>query len=264
MSYVVLSYWDIALAAVLVLVNGAISLAFRLGIERRLALAALRMCVQLGVVGFVLKFVFAQGSWAWTLGVGLAMVLLAGREIMARQDTRMAGGWTYGLGTASLMIAATTVLLFALAALVQPDPWYAPRYALPLFGMILGNSMTGIALGLDTLTTSARRERAAIEARISLGHSRREAMRAPLAAALRTGLMPIINAMAASGIVSLPGMMTGQILAGVDPLEAVKYQLMIMFVIAGSTAGSVLLAVVGGLWRLTDERHRLRLDRLAR
>jgi putative ABC transport system permease protein len=75
--------------------------------------------------------------------------------------------------------------------------------------------------------------------------------------------MPIINAMAATGVVALPGMMTGQILAGVEPTQAVKYQLLIMFLIAGATGFGVLLAVLGGVWRLTDERHRLRLDRLA-
>ena len=80
--------------------------------------------------------------------------------------------------------------------------------------------------------------------------------------ALRTGLMPILNAMAASGIVSLPGMMTGQILAGVDPIEATKYQIMIMFLIAGATALGVVIAGYAGVLLITDNRHRLRLDRL--
>ena len=74
--------------------------------------------------------------------------------------------------------------------------------------------------------------------------------------------MPIINSMAATGIVSLPGMMTGQILSGVDPTEAVKYQLLVMFLIGGATGLGVLLATFGSVWRLTDERHRLRLERL--
>ena len=80
--------------------------------------------------------------------------------------------------------------------------------------------------------------------------------------ALRSGFMPIINAMAATGVVSLPGMMTGHILSGVDPAEAVKYQLLIMFLIGGATGLGVLGAVLGSVWRLTDQRHRLRLDRL--
>jgi putative ABC transport system permease protein len=89
-------------------------------------------------------------------------------------------------------------------------------------------------------------------------------LRPSLRTALRDGMMPIINAMSAAGIVSLPGMMTGQILAGAEPTEAIKYQILIFFLIAGATALGVLVAVCGGAWRLTDSRHRLRLDRLRR
>jgi putative ABC transport system permease protein len=81
--------------------------------------------------------------------------------------------------------------------------------------------------------------------------------------AMRRGFMPLINSMAAAGVVSLPGMMTGQILAGVPPGEAVRYQLLIMFLIAGATGLGVMSAVLSGAWRLTDARHRLRTDRLA-
>ena len=152
--------------------------------------------------------------------------------------------------------------LFAVAGLIQPDPWYAPRYLLPILGMVLGNTLTGISLGLETLTVSATRDRAAIEARIALGAQRFEALEHVMSQAIKTGMLPIINAMAATGIISLPGMMTGQILSGVDPVEATKYQILIMFLIAGSTGLGVLFALLGAAYRLTDERGRLRLDRL--
>lgn len=128
--------------------------------------------------------------------------------------------------------------------------------------MILGNTMTGISLGLDVLTNSLVRERVAVEARIALGDNRYHALLPVTRDALRSGLMPTINAMAAMGLVSMPGMMTGQILAGVEPVDAVKYQLLVMFLIAGGTGLGTLVAVVGGAYRLTDHRHRLRLDRL--
>jgi len=262
MTYVSLSLFDLAGAAVFIFINGALSLAFRLGMERSLAVSTIRMCVQLGAIGFVLKFIFAQTLPAWTVGLALVMILVAGREIMARQETRFSGFWTYGLGTASLLFVGTIGTVFGVGVLIGPDPWYSPRYIIPVLGMILGNTMTGISLGLDTLTGAARLQRAAIEGQIALGATRFEALQVILRRALRTGMMPIINAMAASGIVSLPGMMTGQILSGVDPVEATKYQLLIMFLIAGGTALGVLIAVLGAAWRLTDERHRLRLDRL--
>jgi len=264
MTYVSLSLFDLAGAAVFIFINGALSLGFRLGMERSLAVSTMRMCVQLGAIGFVLKFIFAQTSPAWTVGLALIMILVAGREIMKRQETRFSGFWTYGLGTASLLFVGTIGTVFGVGLLIGPDPWYSPRYIIPVLGMILGNTMTGISLGLDTLTGAARLQRAAIEGRIALGATRFEALQVILRRALRTGMMPIINAMAASGIVSLPGMMTGQILSGVDPVEATKYQLLIMFLIAGGTALGVLIAVLGAAWRLTDERHRLRLDRLQR
>jgi putative ABC transport system permease protein len=128
--------------------------------------------------------------------------------------------------------------------------------------MVLGNTMTGIALGLDALTTGAVRDRAAIEARLALGATRRVAMLPVTRAALRGGSMPIVNAMAVAGLVSLPGMMTGQILAGAEPVEAPKYQILVMFLIAGGTGLGTVAAVLGGVYLLSDGRHRLRLDRL--
>jgi len=262
-SYIRLEYWDLALAALFVLVNGGLSIALNLGIHRRLAIAAIRMVVQLALVGLVLTTLFALVSPLWTGLAALAMVLFAGREIMARQERRLSGLWSYGLGTGCMLVAASLVTIFALTTQVSPEPWYHPRYALPLLGMVLGNTMTGISLGLHTLTSGLTRERAAVEAQLALGATRREALLPATRAALRSALMPIVNSMAATGLVALPGMMTGQILAGVEPVEAVKYQVLIMFLIAGGTGLGATAAVLGGGARLTDARHRLRLDRLA-
>jgi len=261
-GYIVLTYWDIAMAASLILINGLLSFVFRLGLERTLLIAALRMSVQLMAIGFVLKFIFIQTSPLWTVGLGLLMVLFAAREAMARQTRRYKGWWAYGLGTATLMFVGLLAVFFGVGVLIGPDPWYTPRLVLPILGMVLGNTLNGISLSLETLTTTAQRERASIEARIALGATRVEALSVVTRQALKTGMMPIVNAMATTGIVSLPGMMTGQILAGVDPVEATKYQVLITFLIAGATALGAFLAVMGGARLLTDERHRLRLDRL--
>lgn len=263
-GYISLSYWDLALASVFLFLDGAISLALRLGLERRLAVAGARMVVQLLLVGMVLKALFALVSPWLTLGVITAMLLFAGREVWARQENRLAGLWGYGLGTGSLAASAGLVAAVALLVLLRPTPWWTPQYALPLLGMILGNGMTGISLALDTLHRSILRESRAIEAQLLLGASRWQAARPFLRAALRAGFMPLINSMAATGLVSLPGMMSGQILAGVTPSEAVKYQILVMLLIGGSTGLGVLLATLGSLWRLTDERDRLRPERLSK
>ena len=262
-DFIALGYGDVALAATLVLVNAGLSLWFRLGLEFRLLIAALRMAVQLSLIGLVLTWLFAASSPLWTVLAAVLMLLFAGREALARQERRFLGVWGFGIGTTSMLMASFLVTIFALTTQVRPDPWFDPRYAIPLPGMILGNTMTGVSLGLDTLTRSAVRERVTIETRLALGQDRFDALRGVTEGTLRTAMIPIINSMAAAGIVSLPGMMTGQILAGVEPAEAVKYQLMISFLIAGGTGLGVLAAVMGGVWRLTDSRHRLRLDRIS-
>ncbi len=262
MTYIALDNRDLALAALLVVVNGALSVALHLGLTRQLAIATVRMVVQLLLVGLVLQTLFSLVSPWWTGLAALAMLLFAGREIMARQERRLKGLWAYGLGTGCMLIAASLVTLFALTVQVNAEPWYHPRFSLPLLGMVLGNTMTGIALGLHTLTAGLTRDRAAVEARLALGATRHEALLPVERAALRTALMPIVNSMAATGLVSLPGMMTGQILAGANPVEAVKYQILIMFLIAGGTGLGATAAVLAGAHRLTDARHRLRLDRL--
>jgi len=254
---------DLVIAASTIALNAALSIALRLGVERQLLIAAARMCVQLVLVGLVLRVLFATVSPLLTALAVLVMVGFAGYEAASRQKRRFRGLWTYGLGTSAMLFAGSLMILFALATQIQPEPWYHPRYAIPLLGMILGNTMTGVAIGLNALTGQVHRERAAIETLLALGESREAALRPLLRDAVRSGLIPIINAMAATGLVYLPGMMTGQILSGVDPEEAIKYQLLIMFLIAGGTAVGVVLSVHAAARRLTDGRHRLRLDRLA-
>jgi putative ABC transport system permease protein len=262
-TYIQLTYGNLILPALLVVMDGALSLVLQLKLERQLAIATVRMVVQLVLVGYVLTFLFAAISPFWTALAAIIMVLSASREIVVRQKRRLLGFWKYSLGAGCTLLAAGIVTMFSLLTELHPAPWYHPRYALPLLGMILGNTMTGIRLGLDVLTNSLVRERAAVEAHLALGGTRYQALLPVVRDALRSGFMPIINSMAAIGLVSLPGMMTGQILAGIEPIDAVKYQLLIMFLIAGGTGLGTLAAVMGGARLLTDHRHRLRLDHLA-
>jgi putative ABC transport system permease protein len=261
-GYITLDYGDLALASILVLIDAGLSLIFGLGIHRSLVASAIRMAVQLALVGFVLTALFSVVSLLWTGLAVLVMILFAGQEVMQRQDRRLSGWWSFGLGASCMMMSSVLVTVFALLTALRPNPWYDPRYAIPLLGMILGNCMTGIALGLNTLSTNLTLRRASVEARLILGATRWEAAAPVTRDALRSALMPTINSMAATGLVSLPGMMTGQILGGVPPVEAVKYQILVMFLIAGGTGFGAVAAVLGGVHRLTDGRHRLRLDRL--
>jgi putative ABC transport system permease protein len=264
MGVIALSPWDLALASTMVLLLAYISRRMSFGIHNRLLVSALRTTVQLTLIGFVLKILFENATLLWVALLALLMLLIAGREVMARQERRFVGWWGYGVGTLSMFISSFAVTVLALNVLIQPDPWYLPQYAIPLLGMLLGNTMNGISLGLDRLTTSAWQQRQVIEARLMLGQSAAQAISEIRRESMRVGLVPIVNAMAAAGVISLPGMMTGQILAGAPPLEAVKYQILIMFMIATGTGFGTLGAVWLGAQRLFDERERLRLDRINR
>jgi putative ABC transport system permease protein len=253
---------DLALAAVLVLLVAATSYYDRLAISRALLVGGLRTAVQLVLIGLVLEALFAFTRLEWVVLMALVMLLFAGREVVARQKRRFIGWWGYGLGTVSMFVSSFTVTVLALVAVIGPVPWYRPQYAIPLLGMLLGNTMSGVALALDRLTQGAWQQRTIIEGRLLLGQRWREAIGEVRREAMRSGMIPTISGMATAGVVSLPGMMTGQILSGVAPIEAVKYQILVMFLIAAGTGFGTQLAVSVGSRRLFDERERLRLDRL--
>ena len=257
-----LSLADLAIAAVLVLLLALLSIRLRSNISQQLIIAAVRTAVQLTLVGRVLKVLFANASFGWVMLMALVMLLVAGREVMARQERRFKGWLGYAVGTFSMFLSSFAVTVFALVVILGENPWYTPQYAIPLLGMLLGNPMNGIAIAMDRLTHTAWEQRAVIEARLILGERWDQAIADYRRQAIRSGMIPIINAMAAAGIVSLPGMMTGQILAGAPPVEAVKYQILIMFLISAGTGLGTLAAVSIGSKQLFDERQRLCLDRL--
>ena len=253
---------DLSLAALLVITLALVSRRMGLGLAGQTIVAAFRTTLQLCLVGLVLKVVFASIHPLLIVSMAAVMLVAAAREVMARQKRRFVGWWGFGMGAGSMFVSSFAITTFALAVIIGVDPWYTPQYAIPLLGMMLGNTMTGISLGLDRLTESAWERRSTIEGRLMLGHTWAEAIGEIRRTSVRSAMIPTINSMAAAGLVSLPGMMTGQILAGNPPLEAVKYQIMIMFIISAGTGFGALIAVWAGARRLFDDRHRLRLDRL--
>ncbi len=259
-SYIELGPAQVALAALLILVNAAISLGLRLGMERRLLVAAVRTVVQLALIGLVLDWVFSVGRWEIVLGLGLVMALVAGVAAVRRTSRRYPGIWLNSL--ISMWAASWLVAGVAVLGIVRVRPWWDPQYAIPLLGMILGNTLNGISLGLDRLGEELIARREQVETVLALGGTRWEAAQRPVRQAVRTGMIPIINSMMVVGIVSIPGMMTGQMLAGVSPLSAVKYQIVIMFLIAAATALGTVSVVLLGYRRLFSGRHQFLFGRL--
>jgi len=259
---ILLSPFDLALGASLVVLLAALSWQLRLEIGGRMLIASARSTVQLLLLGLVLKALFNTTNPWLVAGLAMLMLAVAGYEVMARQRYRLRGLWGYSTGALSMFLSSFSISVLALLVLVQPTPWYAPQYAIPLLGMLLGNTMTGVAVSLDNLTRQTMEKRHQIEARLALGQPAVEAIGDIRRDALRAGLIPIVNSMTTAGIVSLPGMMTGQILAGSPPMEAAKYQLLILFLIAAGTGLGSMTAVLLGSSRLFDGRSRLRRERL--
>jgi putative ABC transport system permease protein len=259
---ITLNHIDLAIASALVVLLALLSIRMRTGISGQLVIAAIRTALQLTLIGLVLKALFASAHPGWVALLSLFMLMIAGREVMVRQERRFRGWWGYAVGAFSMFLSSFAVTVFALIVILGNDPWYAPQYAIPLLGMLLGNTMNGIAIAMDRLMNAAWEQRNLIEARLMLGERWDVAISEYRRQAIRSGMIPIINAMAAAGVVSLPGMMTGQILAGAPPVEAVKYQILIMFLISAGTGLGTLAAVSIGSRHLFDRRQRLCLDRL--
>ena len=255
-----LSPLDLSLAATLVLLLGILSRRMRLGLEKRLAISALRTTVQLLFIGQVLRVLFSNASFLFVFAISMVMLTVAGREVVVRQHRKIRGFQGWLLGTGSMFVSSFAVAFFALAVIIANDPWYTPQYAIPLLGMLLGNTMNGISLSMDRMTEALWQQRQIVEQRLLLGQTSREAIHEIRQQAMRSGMIPIINAMAAAGLVSLPGMMTGQILGGSSPMDAVKYQILIMFLICAGTGFGVMTAITLTSRKLFDDRDRLRLE----
>ena len=242
-SVLALGWFDLALAAALVLVAMGISAWQRLGLARGFAIGALRATVQLVAVGYVLTYLISTQRWYLVL-LALLVMLVAATITATDRQKRGRGGLLVISGTAMLVGAGLT-LAYVDAVVLRLRPWYDPQYLIPLFGMIIGNAMNGAALAAERLNGEMELRRGEVEALLALGASPAHASAEAVRRALVAALMPTVNMLMVVGLVSLPGMMTGQIIAGSSPLTAVRYQIVVVFMLAGAVA---VTAVVVALW----------------
>jgi len=243
MSIIDISPLQLLLCFLFVAVAGTGSVVFRLDLERDLIWGSIRTFAQLFLVGYVLKFVFQISSPYLVLLIFAWMIFWAAHAVRGRVKEKQVAIF---LPTFVSMIASyTTVAYVVTAVIVQVEPWYTPQYFIPLGGMIAGNSMNAITIALERMLSDFRKERPRIELALSLGATYQEATAHILRDAIKAGMIPSINALMTVGLVSLPGMMTGQILSGTDPVIAVKYQIVVMLMLVASTAiGSTVVAHV--------------------
>lgn len=213
--------------------------------ERQIVTATIRMSIQLTIMGYVLMYVFEHPSWYLTLLVLGVMVSFAIYNAKKRVKYAMPVKLRWMMAAAMIIGYILTAFVFLLLIL-QVDPWFNPQYCIPISGMIIGNAMTGIALGANKLCSGMRERKHIIENSLMLGATPKAATHDIVNDAFDSSLLPTMNNMLAMGIVSLPGMMTGQILSGTFPITAIKYQIGIMMAILGCTAISVVIFVSYG------------------
>lgn len=239
---VAIAWPQLALAAGFMVFVGAISLRLALGLEKDLAIATVRTYLQLFVLGLVLRWVFGIDSPWLVLGLLLLMVAAAARTIIKRAPDAPAG--LFGSSFVSMALTGLIVTFAVTGLVVQVEPWYRAQYVVPIAGMVLGNSMTGIALALERTFADLDAREGELLTLVALGATPWEAAGPSVRTAVRAALIPTINSMAAAGVVFIPGMMTGQILAGADPLAAAGYQIVVMLMVSAATALGSVLAVL--------------------
>ncbi|WP_008314985.1 ABC transporter permease [Leptolyngbya sp. PCC 6406] len=243
MAVIELTGLQLTLALGLMAIAIALSAWQRLGLTGSLAIATGRTVLQLLGVGYLLAVVFAWRSpWA-VLGILGVMLTVAAWVARNRISKQVKGLLVLVLGT--LLASTALTMAYIILVVMRPEPWYEPRYLVPLTGMVLGNTMTAAAIAGERLVNALQQNRTAIETHLSLGATPAQAIHPYRREAITAGLIPTLNAMMVVGIVTLPGIITGQLLAGADPLNAALYQMMIMFMLAFATLLAALLITLG-------------------
>jgi putative ABC transport system permease protein len=232
----------------------------RLGLHGKLGIAVVRCASQLSILGYILVPIFVSNTWWLTVIYTLFMLLVAAAEAVSR-PAQAYDGMLFAV-LAAMGIACSVSITFGLAVIVRVTPWYDAQYLIPMLGMLLGNSCSSVAVGLSAVLEELSSGKEKVEALLVLGATRVEATRDVVVRAIRLSLTPLLNSMNVVGIVSIPGMMTGQILGGSDPSVAARYQIIIFFLVALSSSASAIATVYAAVLTVCDSKHRLRAEKL--
>ncbi len=234
-----IGYPQLFAASALMLVAGIVSWKLELGQEKSIAVAAVRAFVQLLAMGFLLVYLFRYQSWWLVSLVLLAMALCAAQIAVSRVKHRVSGLWLPVFAT--LLASSMTIAFIVVEGVIQPDPWYSARQLVPIAGMALGNTMSATAVAIDRLFADLDGRSDEMFALVALGATPREAAFPSIKAAVGAGILPTLATMCAAGIVQIPGMMSGQILAGADPVVAAKYQIVVLLMMSAATTLAIVM-----------------------
>eukprot|EP00127_Corallochytrium_limacisporum_P003155 Clim_evm4s147 gene=Clim_evmTU4s147 len=237
-----ISYVDMLIPISLIVVNAGFHWCIGSGVEQLVLIGGIRAFVQVTVLGLVLEYVLEAEYWWLTILISIGLTLLAAREAWARPMFSYDGMYWHQL--VALTAACYPFTFLAVGGILRVEPIYSPRYFIPLFGMLLGAGLNGISLALSTALRLIDSQKSSIEYRLSMGANRRETFRPVFMESIRTGMLPSLNQMNVIGLISIPGMMTGQILGGSDPSVAGRYQIMITFLISITITTAVCISML--------------------
>lgn len=240
-----LSFFQVLLAYAFALMVLAIVRLRGINREKEILISSIRMSLQLVLTGFVLVYIFKRPNPWLTLGIILLMEAFAIHTVLHKYRKTISLQLKKVI-IASLSIGTLSCLFYFLLVVVRIYPWYNPQYFIPIAGMLIGNSMTGISLGVKSLMEAMTIQRAMVEEALVLGATPQAATKSIINRTFDSAILPTLNSMMGMGIIFLPGMMTGQILSGVSPLTAISYQIAIMLGILGSVSLSVILLLQWG------------------
>ena len=214
-----------------------------LGLEMSLAIATVRTVIQLLGVGYILAIIFALNDPFAVLAVLLVMLTIA--TITARNRISKKIPQLLYVVFGAIFFSTALTLSYTNLLIIQPESWYEPQYLIPLAGIVLGNAMNGAAIAGERLVSTINSSRLEIETHLSLGATPQQAVATYRKDAIRAGLIPTLNQMMVVGVVTLPGIITGQLLSGIDPLNAASYQILIMFMLAFANLVTTVLVTQG-------------------
>jgi len=251
-----LGFYQVAAAYIFVIIVLAIVRQRGISREKEIVIASVRMTLQLVLVGYVLVYIFDNPNPFITVAVVALMEAFAVYTVFGKFRGRLSAGLKKVI---ALAIGAGTAvcLLFFLLVIVRVAPWYHPQYFIPIAGMLIGNSMTAVSLAVKSLTDGMTTQKQLVEEALVLGATPQMATRGILNSTFDAAIMPTINSMIGMGIVFLPGMMTGQILAGAAPTTAIAYQIAIMLGILGAVALTVILTLQMGYRTFFNKEEQL-------
>jgi len=227
---------SLALTFSLVLISMALSYKEKLGLEKDMLIGSARAVIQLTVIGFLLKFVFHLDN-IWFTSLILLLMVYNASTVAAKRGTGIEDSLPIAF------VAILSGLVVTLGSLVTFGAiTYQPSQVIPVSGMVVGNSMVATSLLFKSLLSNFQAKREEVEVKLCLGASPKEASLHLLRDSIKTAMLPTFDSMKTLGIVQLPGMMTGLILAGVAPESAIKYQIMVAFMLAGAVTISSFVA----------------------